>query len=816
MPVKKHLIILTLVNLLVVNSFGLTVSAQERGDFSTNAISKLNKFLTRNIAEKAYLQFDMPCYIAGDTIYFKVYLTLGERHMPSNLSGVLHVDLINPDNRIDQSIILQVKDGVTWGDFSLPDSLPKGNYRVRAYTKWMRNDGEDAFFDRIIPVYAAAAEKVPESSPSRPAKLYNKPAIVFLPESGVLASGVLTKIAFKAIAAHSLGIAVKGSIVDGAGREVCAFASTHLGMGYFYIDPEPGKLYKAMVSYPDGLKDTVDLPNASENAITLSVNNDSIPKATVKITANAAYFSENKSKKYNLVIYSGGAATTVTFPLDSALVTIDILKRRLSTGVASATLFASTGEPLCERLFFVQNYDQLKLGLSPDKTTYTKREKTVINLQVNDWAGRPVAGHFSVSVTDEDKVPANDDNGNGILSYMSLTSNLQGNIEEPNYYFNDTSVNASKALDVLMLTQGYRRFEWKRLLSDNYPPAAYLPEKNLEISGELKTVDGKPVSKGLVSLVALQGGAIAKQVTDVNGNFDFLTDGVRDSDRFVISALYANGKNKTRITYNRYGEVPVVMAPRGACRAGDTSQTFNRYLESRAQDAQMNIAALGRQRMLKEVHVKARKIEKIVGDPKYGFPDQVINGDQLHYGGQLVTQLFGKVFHVTFVRVENPTPHYLPVINRPGVKPMLVIWNGSPLESDFDLNEIRPDEIKTIEAFTNPTVSDPSHDGVLIVTTTYGSKPGGTTSTGVLPIYVTGFYKAREFDSPKYNVASPAAATIDSRSTVYWNPQLAVGADGKASFYFYNTDERGSYRLIIEGIDEKGNIGRQVYHYQVN
>jgi hypothetical protein len=192
----------------------------------------------------------------------------------------------------------------------------------------------------------------------------------------------------------------------------------------------------------------------------------------------------------------------------------------------------------------------------------------------------------------------------------------------------------------------------------------------------------------------------------------------------------------------------------------------------------------------------------------------VINGDQLHYGGPLVTQLLEKVFHVKFILAGTP-PHYQAFINRPGVQPMLIIWNGSEMEPDFDLNEIRPDEIKTIEAFTNPTVSDPRHDGILIITTTYGNKPGGMTSNGVLPIYVTGFYKARAFYSPKYSVPSPAGGLVDSRSTVYWNPELAVGTDGKASFDFYNTDDPGSYRLIIEGIDEKGNIGRQVYHYQV-
>ena len=79
-----------------------------------------------------------PYYAAGDTMYFKAYVTMGQRHLPSQISGVLHVHLLNTKSKIDRSIKLQLDSGIAWGDFALPDSLPKGNYRVRAWTQWMR------------------------------------------------------------------------------------------------------------------------------------------------------------------------------------------------------------------------------------------------------------------------------------------------------------------------------------------------------------------------------------------------------------------------------------------------------------------------------------------------------------------------------------------------------------------------------------------------------------------------------------------------------------------------------------------------------
>ena len=150
----------------------------------------------------------------------------------------------------------------------------------------------------------------------------------------------------------------------------------------------------------------------------------------------------------------------------------------------------------------MQNYDQLNIGVNSDKSSYTKREKVKIALNVKNRAGDPSSGHFSVSVTDESKVPQDEHYENTIISNLLLTSDLKGNIEQPNYYFTDTSANARKNLDVLMLTQGYRRFEWKRVLDSTKTPLAYQPERGLEISGMVKNLSGKPIANGTVTLLS--------------------------------------------------------------------------------------------------------------------------------------------------------------------------------------------------------------------------------------------------------------------------------------------------------------------------
>ena len=100
--------------------------------------SNLNTLNLKQPVEKAYLNFDKPVYAAGDTIYFKAYVTLGSSHIPTTLSGVLNVELVNPADKIIESIKLKIRNGTATGDFSLADTLKQGYYRLRAYTNWMR------------------------------------------------------------------------------------------------------------------------------------------------------------------------------------------------------------------------------------------------------------------------------------------------------------------------------------------------------------------------------------------------------------------------------------------------------------------------------------------------------------------------------------------------------------------------------------------------------------------------------------------------------------------------------------------------------
>ena len=503
--------------------FQVTAFCQNTSDPITTAVTNLKTLLTDHMREKAYLHFDRPyaCYVAGENVYFKAYVFMGERHEPTTISNVLHVDLVDKNDAVLRSISLQLVNGTGWGDFSLPDSLQKGIYRVRAYTQWMRNEKTPAYFDQLLSVSTAnSVDRVAGNTTQG-----MKPDLQFFPEGGSMVADVPSKVAFKAVGTNGLGIGVKGIVVDNDHQEVAKITTAHLGMGEFNFIPELGKTYNAMVTFADGSKYTLPLPAIQQKGITLAVNTGDPSKIAITVRANRPYYKENLNKKYELLVYYAGALKHYSPVLDNSILQLDLAASAFPTGIVKVTLLSETGEPLNERLVFVQNNDLLKLAVSANKPAFTTRENVQLNLNVKDKDGNPVVGSFSASVVDESKLLVDESAENSLESYMLLSSELKGHIESPNFYFASVTDETRTDLDVLMLTQGFRRFDWKDL--ENGIPAnatiAFTAEKQTDISGVLKTKAGDPIPNSSVTLIPqnTNGGAPMVQTTDSQGRFVF-------------------------------------------------------------------------------------------------------------------------------------------------------------------------------------------------------------------------------------------------------------------------------------------------------
>ncbi|HEY8929881.1 MAG TPA: TonB-dependent receptor [Mucilaginibacter sp.] len=795
-------------------AFGQQSKPHAAGDTAIKALpARLAEYYATYPTEKAYLQFDKPYYAIGDTIYFKAYVVIREQHKLSALSGVLNVDLISPDNKIVRTEKLQLIAGVAWADFVLADSLKNGNYRIRAYTNWMRNESEDSFFWKIISV--AGVAKKSESNKEIVKKAENKPAvnsidIQFLPEGGSFVAGNYSKIAFKAVDQNGQGVDLKGVIVDERGEEVTTLASTHLGMGSFYMVPQVGKSYKANVTFADGSHSTRELPTALLAGYTLSVNYTNPDTIRIRVTAGGSGFADGLS----LAGQSGGVLDYVVENQQSGskFFSVAIPASKFPTGIAQFTLFSASGEPLNERLIFVDHEDRLKLNLNL-KRAYNTREKVKIDLASIFNDSKPATASFSVAVTDEAIMPVDTVNENTIVSNLLLTSELKGTVEQPNYYFTEINERTRAALDNLMLTQGYRYFNWKKILSDGEPNIKFQPEKGLSISGKVSKW-GKPFLNAKVKLFSNKGGTfMLDTVTDKDGRFAFNDLMFEDSTKFVIQSKVPKGQDAVTLdldtTFSHQLELKTNFHP----VITDISADFSGYLlnQRRFYEEQQRFGINKHEVVLREVKVQARYEAKI--------PDsQNLNGS----GGADYTFTAKDIEKMICTRLTECLQGRIPRVRFINDVPvgMALVIDGNFVDADM-FTTLNPDDIEGIEVIVSlhyaSIYGSRMANGGIIVTTKRAKKQNQyyRYAPGVVTYMPKGFYKAREFYSPQYDNPHTNQKMADLRSTIYWNPNIITDKDGKASFSYFNADGKGTYRVVIEGIDADGNLGRQVYRYKV-
>jgi len=853
-------------------------------------LSNLRKQVAAAPVEKAYLQLDKSYYGAGDTIWFKGYVVTDSKHELSAIGNVLNVELVNDRDSVKQLIKLAMVNGLCHGGLPLSDSTREGNYRVRAYTSWMRNAGEEYFFDKNIHIINAVTNNVVAIAKysytnqndfqqatavvsyadidSKPLVNTNvnytiqqgtkitgkgkditdgqgnltinfsktdtaitgsiisniklsdkivstnvvpikspvsKTTVQFFPEGGSLVSGIDCKIAFKATTSNGLGIAVKGAITDDQGNQVADFNSNKLGMGIFYLNAETGKSYKAKITDANGNESVVQLPKLANHGYVLSVTQAGSENIRVAAEGVSTKDAAPQTDGMTLIAKVGGEIYYQGKSKAGSNSFIAIIpKSKFPTGVVQFTLYSSSGEPLNERLMFIQNDDQLQLDVATEKKTYAPGQKVKLNLTAKTNDGQPVQGSFSVSVTDESKVPVNDNNENNILSNLLLTSDLKRYIEKPGYYFASADQKMAEDMDALMLTQGYRKFTWQE-------GAKYPADTGLTISGYLITRGNKPAPKATITMYTMDGGFFAwDTVTNNAGRFAFKHLAFANSMKFIVqSAEKQRFQYKIGVDMDNTVAAPNKNAPELSITNDIDLLPFIR-INKQLYSAELKYDYNGKAKLLREVLIKAKPQENLAS------PNSALKGAHADYvvtAKQLTALKIGNTSDALIGLIpglEFNGRHQLKMGAGSKTGPLFIIVDGFVVP---DLDAVRPRNIESIELVLK------AQSGLLYVTTkrvtddddvTYGDD-----YTGYKKFSPRGFYKVREFYSPQYDDPKTNKEIADLRTTIYWNPMLQTDKDGNASFEYFNAGSKGNYKVVVEGIDNDGNIGRYVYRYKV-
>ena len=797
---------------------------------------KLSLFYARTLPEKVYLHLDRPAYGTGETVWFSAYVVDALRHRPDTLSKVLHVDLLSPQRRVVARRTLRLVGGRAAGDIELSDSLDAGTYLLRAYTTWMRNAGPNLVFERQLQVWPADPDKsvapggAGGAAPAlkampRLAPTLGKPDVQFFAEGGPLVAGLPAVLGFKAQAATGLGIAVSGQVLDEQNKPVvAALGAQHAGMGRVSFTPAAGQRYHARVKLPDGSSADYPLPAVQTTGYALHVA-DAGDSYTIEARYRGVPGAPVPGPVMLLTEVRGFIIGLVPKQItdDGKPVTWSVTKARYPNGILHVTLFDAHSTAQAERLAFVlMGQPALRVVLTPDKAAYAPHDPVHVKVTVSDAAGQPVATHLSVTVA-EAGAAALDPSAGNVATSLLLTSDLAGYVENPGYYFQTPTPAVTRALDDLLLTQGWRRYVWKEVLSPAPPPLFYPVENSLTLFGLVTGMgqQGLPGSQ-LTFIQSKPTRDVLTATTDALGRFEFTGFPGRDTAVITLQARRATGGTNVIVRPDlgppAFGAplppLPPVAATPGV--ADYLRRSRQQQVQERQQRPEGDVAL--RNVQLANVAVTAKRQVIPPNDTRRLYPGVVAN-TLVDFTEIPAAQSGMSVLQILQARVAGLTisgsPPNMSVQIRGSGTPLFIL-DGTRTDIDF-INTLPANQIEAVEVFKGTEAAIfGSSGGVIAVYTKRGNKnykepepKGPSRNSGLLVVKVPGYYQAREFYQPHYGAPVMNAPAADPRHlTLYWDPEFSTDLAGKGEFLFNTADGSGNFQIATEGISLNGDPSR--------
>ncbi|MCH5717881.1 hypothetical protein [Niabella hibiscisoli] len=466
--------------LFAIALLGTGLSAQ-------NVVTQLENYATKFSPERAYLHYDKSSYSPGETIWFKAYL-LNEVGVAAE-SKNFYVDWIDDKGKIIQHTVAPLVDGLTNGQFEVPAEYKGRSISVKAYTSWMLN------FDSSF-LYRKAINILNKDSLKAIQKPVIKPVLDFFPESGDLLSGFPNKVAFKAIDQWGRPVKIKGVVTGSDGKTVDSIRAQHDGMGFVLLNPSAGSSFTAKWKDEQNKEYTTPLPDVKKSGAHLQVK-VAPGKREFRVNLSPDIVAASDSVYLIGTMYQH-PVFTITKATKGDIMGI-VPTSNLPYGVLTITVLDKSWKPLAERITYIDNnapyifkpeMEVVRWGLS-----YRARDEVKITVPEN------VASSLSVSVTD---LSIDADTSDNILSTLMLTGELKGKVNNAAYYFTNPSDEKQQKLDLVMLTNGWRRINWQQIVSGTLPKAVFPRDTSyMSLSGTVTGIMPGSIGDGSAAMMIL-------------------------------------------------------------------------------------------------------------------------------------------------------------------------------------------------------------------------------------------------------------------------------------------------------------------------
>lgn len=638
----------------------------------------------------------------------------------------------------------------------------------------------------------------------------------FMPEGGKMVTGLPSIVGFKAISEDGKGVNVNGKILDSKGNVVTIFRSSHLGMGSFTLMPQQGETYTAKI---DSVEKTYLLPAAAPSGVALHVNNPA-DKDSVYIKVLVSEDIKSSGQVFSLVGLSDDEAVyAATLTVENGVTRAAISKQRFKSGIAHFTVFDLQHRPVAERLVFIDHHDRLKIQVETQKQAYQPRDSVSLHVQVTSADGKPVRGSFSLALTDDKQVKTDTNTLQNINTYMLLTGDLKGAVEQPGYYFNPQNPNRYDDIDKLLLTQGWMSYDWKSIFSGNYQPA-YQPEPEIAVTGQVSRVGGKAIAGLHVILLSAKKPVLLRdELTDDKGRFAFRNLPRIDTGNFLVQVKDVKGKmfeaNVTVDEFKPAGTIGLDNSLLQPWYVNTDSTLLNNNLANIKMD-EMKFPPGSR--VLKEVKIKALKTVK--GSHFFAgsgaVPDVVLDETDMRKANKMtIDELLAKKIN-GFLLAPYPCTGFPSSLEyQIGCNVVVFFIDGFAVDEFYQPQPGFTDHSEYIKSFIGRFTAedvrgieekDEAHFSIIEITTWSGN--------GAFMKRVQGRYLYRpvpvswpkDFYHPKYT-SSTGNPLSDLRPTVLWEPNIITDTAGRATVWFYAKSKATGYTGVINGSDLSGNTG---------
>ncbi len=826
--------------------------------------------------EKLYLHLDKPFYGAGEKIWFKGYLVNATTHQDNSQSNFIITELINRSDSIVERKKIR-RDSLGFHNaFTLPATLPAGDYYLRGYSNWMLNEDPDFFFSRNIKIgnsidntivssieyqqeddthytakikFTSNVQAVFENTTIKylyleNGKIKNKgkkktdengwisislpdlksPAarrievefddpqyiykrtfylpvftndfdVKFFPEGGALLSIPHQNVAFKVQGADGFSKEVEGFLFNSKGDTLTNFRSEHNGMGIFTMNPVDNETYYVTARTNDSITKRFDLPAIEPKGISIAMSHY---KQEIRYEIQKTAATEWPQKLFLLAHTRGKLA--ILQPINPERTFGKMNDSLFTEGITHFMLIDQQGNALSERLVFVPDHKPNQWQITADQPTYGKREKVSLQIAAKDNEGNPVEGTFSVSITDRKSIQP-DSLADNILSNLLLTSDLKGYVEDPAYYFLNQDARTLRSIDYLMMTHGWRRHKIENVLRTPSLNFTNYIEKGQTISGRIMGFFGANVKKGPICVLAPKYNIIATTETDEKGQF-IVNTSFRDSTTFLVQARTKKG----------FAGVDILMDPPQYPVATHKAPYFNgaaTFMEDYLMNTRDQYYMEGGMRVynLKEVTVTAKR-ERPSSKSIYtgGINTYTVEEDRLQGYGQTA---FDAASRLPSVTITNGNEIHI----RNNSEPAIIVIDDIVYEDASDiLKDIQVSDMSSISLLrgADAVILGPrASGGAVVITLKDPRNLPARPAQGIITYTPLGYSESVEFYHPTYDTPEKKnAQRSDFRSTVYWNPELRLDAEGKATIEYYTPDSTAPEDIIIEGVDKNGKVCR--------